>query len=103
MVAFGATWGALKEAVEELNRSGEKAGALVYGDIWPFPTKLLNSFGKKAGNIITVEQNFTGQLESLIKEHTDLRISGNIRKYDGRAINGEEIVQSYYNLKAKKL
>lgn len=103
MVAFGATWGALKEAVEELNRSGEKVGALVYGDIWPFPTKLLNDFGKKAENIITVEQNFTGQLESLIREHTDLRISGNIRKYDGRAINGEEIVQSYYNLKAKKL
>lgn len=103
MVAFGATWGALKEAVASLNQTGEKVGALVYGDIWPFPTELLNKLGHKAERIIPVEQNFTGQLESLIRENTNLQIWGNIRKYDGRAINGEEIVQGFYNLKAKKI
>lgn len=102
LVAFGATWGALKEAVENLNQAGEKVGALVYGDIWPFPTELLNKLGSNSERIISVEQNFTGQLESLIREHTNLQIFGNIRKYDGRAINGEEIIQGYYNLKAKK-
>lgn len=102
LIAFGATWGALKEAVKNLNQAGEKVGALVYGDIWPFPTELLNKLGSKAERIISVEQNFTGQLDSLIREHTNLQIFGNIRKYDGRAINGEEIIQGYYNLKAKK-
>lgn len=100
MVGFGATWGALKEAVDSLNQQGGEVGALVYGDVWPFPTELINKLGSEAEAIITVEQNFTGQLESLIKENTRLEIFGNIRKFDGRAINGDEIIEAFYRLKA---
>ena len=69
LVGFGATHGALLDAVARLNNDGMSVGALVYGDIWPFPTKLINKLGKNAKKIITVEQNMTGQLESLILEN----------------------------------
>ena len=97
-VAFGATYGALKESVERLNEAGESAGGLVFGDVWPFPVEKLNELGSKADRIIMVEQNFTGQLESLVREHTKLDIWGHIRKYDGRAINGDEIIAEYNQL-----
>ena len=92
LVGFGATHGALLDAVTRLNEEGLGVGALVYGDIWPFPTKLINKLGKDAKKIITVEQNMTGQLESLILEKTRLEIFDRILKYDGRAINGDEII-----------
>lgn len=98
-VAFGATHGALKEAVDELNKEKSSFGALVYGDIWPFPTKLINELGKNAKKIITIEQNRTGQLESLINEKTRLVVGGRILKYDGRPLNGDEIVKEYKKLK----
>lgn len=98
-VAFGATYGALKEAVDELNKEKGLFGALVYGDIWPFPTKLINELGKNAKKIITIEQNRTGQLESLINEKTRLVVGGRILKYDGRPLNGDEIVKEYKKLK----
>lgn len=98
-VAFGATYGALKEAVDELNKEKSSFGALVYGDIWPFPTKLINELGKNAKKIITIEQNRTGQLESLINEKTRLVVDGRILKYDGRPLNGDEIVKEYKKLK----
>ncbi|MDX9917909.1 MAG: 2-oxoacid:acceptor oxidoreductase subunit alpha [Gudongella sp.] len=99
LVAFGATWGAVKDAVDRINATGGSAGAVIYGDIWPFPTKALTDMGERAKRIIVVEQNYTGQLESLIKEHTRLEIYGNIRKYDGRAINGDEIIAEYLRIK----
>lgn len=97
-VAFGATYGALKEAVDELNDENQRFGALVYGDIWPFPTKLLNQIGSQAKMIITVEQNRTGQLESLINEKTKLEINNRILKYDGRPLNGDFIKEAYNKL-----
>lgn len=94
LVGFGATHGALLDAVTRLNEDGLSVGALVYGDIWPFPTRLLNKLGKGANKIITVEQNMTGQLESLILEKTRLEIFDRILKYDGRPINGDEIISN---------
>jgi len=94
LVGFGATHGALLDAVTRLNEDGLSVGALVYGDIWPFPTKLINKLGKGAKKIITVEQNMTGLLESLILEKTRLEIFDRILKYDGRPINGDEIISN---------
>lgn len=93
IVCFGATYGAVKEAVERLNEDGKSYGALIYGDIWPFPTKLINTLGPKAKNIIDIEQNATGQLEGLINEKTNIRCSHRILKYDGRPLNADEIIE----------
>lgn len=91
IVCWGSTYGAVKEAVHRLKVEGFSIGALVFGDIWPFPKKKLLNLGKTAKNIIDIEQNATGQLNSIIKEETPYESNFKILKFDGRPFNGDEI------------
>lgn len=52
--------------------------------------------GKGADRLISVEQNATGQLESLIREEALVRTDAKILKYDGRPFSGHEV---YHRLK----
>lgn len=93
LIGWGSTYGPIKEAVDTLNKSLEdKFAALVFGDIYPLPTRLLLEYVDKAKTIINVEQNATGQLADLIRETTGILCNNSILKYDGRQISGEEIV-----------
>lgn len=92
LLGFGSTYGALKDAVEELNNQGEKVGALSFGDIYPLPKEGLRKYAKQAKKIINVEQNFTGQLGKLITQETGILMNYSILKYDGRQICGNDIV-----------
>ncbi|MGN9164738.1 2-oxoacid:acceptor oxidoreductase subunit alpha [Tissierellaceae bacterium HCP3S3_D8] len=100
IVCWGSLYGAVKEAVDRLNDEGVSIGALVYGDIWPFPKKKLSQMSKKAKRLIDIEQNSTGQLDSIIREELLIRCDHKILKYDGRALNGDEI---YTRLKEEVL
>jgi len=92
LIGWGSTYGPISEAVEWLNsRDGEKYAALVFGDVFPLPQKLLKDKAGKARQIINVEQNATGQLAGIIREYTGITCSGSVLKYDGRQITGEEI------------
>lgn len=94
LLGWGSSDGSIKEAVELLNRDGNrKYGALVFGDVWPLPTKLLEEKAAKAKVIINVEQNATGQLASIIMEVTGIRCNKSILKFDGRPLSGEEIYE----------
>ncbi len=92
IIGWGSTWGPINEAIVLLNKGEEgKYAALVFGDVYPLPDKLLQEKAKQAKRIINVEQNATGQLAGLIREKTGIICSGSILKYDGRQISGEEI------------
>lgn len=91
LLGWGSTYGSLKESVELLKGEGIKVGALVFGDIYPLPTKLLERYSKTAKTIVNVEQNFTGQLAKLIRQETGISADKSILKYDGRQISGEEV------------
>ncbi|NLK99195.1 MAG: 2-oxoacid:acceptor oxidoreductase subunit alpha [Clostridiales bacterium] len=102
LVGWGSTYGPIKEAVKTLNElSDQKFGALVFGDIYPLPTKLLLEYANKAKTIINVEQNATGQLADLIRETTGILCNNSILKYDGRQISGEEIVSRLLSIAAE--
>lgn len=100
IVAWGSTYGAVKEAVERLNDEGISIGALIFGDIWPFPKKKLSELSKKAKRLIDIEQNSTAQLDSIIREELLIKSDHKILKYDGRAFSGDEI---YRRLKEEVL
>jgi 2-oxoglutarate ferredoxin oxidoreductase subunit alpha len=71
-----------------LNESGDKKyGALVFGDIWPLPTKRLMEKAKKAKQVIHVEQNATGQLASIVSEVTGIFCDSGVLKFDGRPMS----------------
>ncbi len=92
LLAWGSIWGPVKEAVELLNSpSGTKYAALVFGDIWPLPTKQLINRAKQAKKIINVEQNATGQLASIVSEVTGIFCDRSILKYDGRPMSSHYI------------
>ncbi|NLM45053.1 MAG: 2-oxoacid:acceptor oxidoreductase subunit alpha [Clostridiales bacterium] len=96
LIGWGSTYGPLYEAIKLLEKDGFEAGALVFGDIWPLPQKRLLHYCDKAKKIINVEQNYTGQLASLITQQTGIRCHGSILKYDGRQMD------SYFIYKAVK-
>lgn len=94
LVGWGSTYGPIEEAVKLLNNAQNgKYGALVFGDIYPLPQKLLNEKALSVKEIINIEQNATGQLADLIREQTGIKCTDSILKYDGRQISGEEIVE----------
>ncbi|GAA0087060.1 2-oxoacid:acceptor oxidoreductase subunit alpha [Clostridium sp. CTA-7] len=93
LLGFGSTYGALKDAVKELNKQGKKVGALSFGDIYPLPQENLIKYSKQVKEIINVEQNFTGQLGKLITQETGILMTSSILKYDGRQITGSDIVK----------
>ncbi|HKK96208.1 MAG TPA: 2-oxoacid:acceptor oxidoreductase subunit alpha [Anaerovoracaceae bacterium] len=94
LLGFGSTKGAIKETVENLNSIGEKKyAALVFGDVYPLPKKLLLEKVKNAKLIINIEQNATGQLADVIREQTGITCGYSILKYDGRQITSDEIVE----------
>ncbi|MBU3209525.1 2-oxoacid:acceptor oxidoreductase subunit alpha [Clostridium algidicarnis] len=94
LLGWGSTYGALKEAVNMLNKDGVSVGALSFGDISPLPQNLLAKYSKDAKTLINVEQNFTGQLGKFITQETGLIMDKSILKYDGRQLNSIEIYDS---------
>ncbi|HHU72257.1 MAG TPA: 2-oxoacid:acceptor oxidoreductase subunit alpha [Clostridiales bacterium] len=95
LIGWGSTYGPIKEAIKILNsdKDNNKYGALVFGDVYPLPTKTLLGKSKTAKKLINVEQNATGQLAGLIREYTGIECTSSILKYDGRQISAEEIVE----------
>ncbi|PKM41074.1 MAG: 2-oxoacid:acceptor oxidoreductase subunit alpha [Firmicutes bacterium HGW-Firmicutes-9] len=94
ILGWGSTWGPITEAVGLLNQNGKKRyAALVFGDIYPLPQKLLREKAAVAKRLINVEQNATGQLAGLVREATGITCDGSILKYDGRQITAEEILE----------
>ena len=92
LLGWGSLYGPLEEAVQLLNQEdGTRYGALVFGDLWPLPQTLLRQTAASAKHLVHVEQNYTGQLASLIAEVTGIKTDAGILKYDGRQLNGEEI------------
>jgi 2-oxoglutarate/2-oxoacid ferredoxin oxidoreductase subunit alpha len=87
LLSWGSIHGPIKEAVELLKEDGISVGALVFGDIYPLPTKRLKKYSEKAKNIINVEQNYTGQLAKFITQETCIQCNKSILKYDGRQMD----------------
>ncbi len=95
-VGFGSTSGAIKEAINIWNEtSGEKAAALLFGDVYPLPTKKLLKYAKDAKCIVNIEQNYTGQLARLIRQETLISCGKSILKYDGRQLSVDDILRGF--------
>jgi len=95
LIGWGSAWGPIEESVRLLNEEqNSRYAALVFGDVYPLPQKLLKEKASGAARIINIEQNATGQLAGLIREETGIVCTGSVLKYDGRQITGEEIAES---------
>lgn len=84
------TWGTSKGPVLEAVK-GKSARVVYFPWLYPFPTETTKKLLGNAKRIIDVEQNGTGQLASLIAEHTGIEIKEKILKFDGRPFYPDEI------------
>ncbi|MBN1923212.1 MAG: 2-oxoacid:acceptor oxidoreductase subunit alpha [Nanoarchaeota archaeon] len=87
IISWGSTKGIILEALRELNCRFVQVKYLN-----PFPVKELE---KKVGNykkLFLVENNMKGQLGALIKQNTNLKITHELLKYDGRQFNPVDII-----------
>ena len=91
-VSWGSCRGAILDAIDMLTAKGKTARLVHFTWVYPFPEDSL-ALLSSATRLIDVEQNATGQLASLIAEHTGLLIKEKLLKFDGRPFFPEEIVE----------
>ncbi|NLY46068.1 MAG: 2-oxoacid:acceptor oxidoreductase subunit alpha [Tissierella sp.] len=87
LIGWGSMYGPIKEAVNMLNEDGASVGALIFGDLYPLPTRLLKKYGECAKKLVNVEMNSTGQLARLIRQETGIFLDHSILNYNGRQMD----------------
>lgn len=93
-VSWGSTKGSILEAMKLLEARGKKTKLIHFTWLYPFPSEEAVKLFTPVSRIIAVEQNATGQLASLIREHTGILLKEKLLKFDGRPFVPEEIVES---------
>ncbi|MFC1824506.1 2-oxoacid:acceptor oxidoreductase subunit alpha [Thermodesulfobacteriota bacterium] len=92
LLGWGSTYGAIKEAVEQLNMEGLQSRMLHFSEVFPFHWGNISKKINTKAKIFAVENNFTGQFSDLFKSETGMPIHRRILKYDGRPFTPKEIV-----------
>lgn len=97
VVAWGSTKGTILDALRLLESQGKKVNFLQCRLMKPFPAEAVGDILRKAKRIVSMEENFSGQLASLVTEHTGILIKERINKYDGRPFSEDEVVKALSN------
>ncbi|HVP37167.1 MAG TPA: 2-oxoacid:acceptor oxidoreductase subunit alpha [Terriglobales bacterium] len=84
LVSWGSTKGPIFEAMKLMEKDGVKVNFLQILYLSPFPTEEVKKVLSQSKTAVDVENNFTAQLASLIREKTGIEIQHKILKYDGR-------------------
>ncbi len=92
-ISWGSTKGPVLDAMQLLAQKGKKTKLIQFFWMYPLDDKALEEMLRKEKRLVDVEQNGTGQLASLIREHTGIYIEERILKNDGRPFFPEEIAE----------
>ncbi|MGI0091773.1 MAG: 2-oxoacid:acceptor oxidoreductase subunit alpha, partial [Nitrososphaerales archaeon] len=101
LVSWGSPKGAILDVMEQLRTDGIDPEFLQIRLASPFPTELVKKRLSNASMIIDIEQNYSGQMASLIAEKTLIDIQYRILKFNGRPITQDEMYQSVRNVYSK--
>ncbi len=93
IVGIGSTKGPILHAMELLKDKNIKTNYLQITYLSPFHADEVKRVIEKAKKTIAIEGNKTGQLASIIKEHTGKDVDYKFLKYDGRQFFPEDIAQ----------
>jgi len=91
---YGSNRGPIVEAQDRLAAAGVATRFLELRTLWPFPEEEVRAFVADARNVFVVENNYTGQLDRLIRYVVGpLEKTQRVLKYDGRPFRPAEIVE----------
>jgi 2-oxoglutarate ferredoxin oxidoreductase subunit alpha len=91
-VAWGSSYGPVREAVDKINENGDKANLIHFTDMWPFPEEKVLPILESAKRLVNVESNGTAQFASLLRGQTGRKVDHNILRYDGRPLSPDYIL-----------
>ena len=97
VVGWGSTKGTILDAIKVLEGQGKKINFLQCRLMKPFPAQAVGDILRRAKRIVSMEENYSGQLASLVTEHTGVLIKDRINKYDGRPFSEDEVVRALSN------
>ncbi|NJL44362.1 MAG: 2-oxoacid:acceptor oxidoreductase subunit alpha [Nitrosarchaeum sp.] len=93
IIAWGSTKGAVRQAMEWLEKEGIFVNFLQPLYVLPFPQRFMQEFlEKKAKKTLLIEGNYLAQFGSIIKEYTGRYPDHVMTQYDGRPIDPESII-----------
>jgi len=94
VIGYGSNRGPIVEALDRLAEEGIAIRFLQPRTLWPFPEDDVRAFVESADRVFIVENNYTGQLERLIRYVTGpLPGLHGIRKYNGKPFRPIEIME----------
>lgn len=91
IISWGSTKGAILDAMDKLATEGMKVKFIQVRLMHPFPSELIKSMLKGIKTVIDIEMNYTGQLGSLMRQHTGLEAHYQIVKFNGRPMSVDEV------------
>jgi 2-oxoglutarate ferredoxin oxidoreductase subunit alpha len=93
LVSWGSSKGAVEEATSLLRSKDNKTAALHFSQVWPMVPKHFLEHLQKAGEVVCVESNATGQLARVIRRETGFVIQKHVLRYDGLVLTPEYILR----------
>jgi 2-oxoglutarate ferredoxin oxidoreductase subunit alpha len=99
IVSWGSTKGAILDALDRLAGEGAKIRFVQVRLMSPFPSELVKSMLEGAKTIIDIEMNHSGQLGSLLRQHTGIEADYKVVKYNGRPISLDEVYNAVKRIK----
>jgi 2-oxoglutarate ferredoxin oxidoreductase subunit alpha len=94
VLAWGSTKGTILDALKVLEAQGKKINFLQCRLMRPFPAEAVGAILRSAKRIVSIEENYSGQLAQLVQEQTGLMIDQRINKFDGRPFSEDEVVNA---------
>jgi len=102
LLSWGSTKAAILEAVERLKAEGIAIKFIQVRLLWPFPSEEIAQQLSSAKRVIAIENNFSGQLAGLVRQHTGIAARHLIVKYNGRPMSVDEIYESVKQIVSAK-
>lgn len=92
VVSWGSTKGAIIDALDALDPERKRFAFLQLRMLRPFPAEQVRCILERAGRIISIECNYSGQGAGLLREMTGIKVNHKVVKYDGRPFSQNEVI-----------
>jgi 2-oxoglutarate ferredoxin oxidoreductase subunit alpha len=99
ILSWGSTKGAILDAMDRLAPEGIKVKFIQIRLMSPFPSELVKSMLRGCKVIVDIEMNHTGQLGSLVRQHTGIEPNYQVVKYNGRSMSLDEVYNAVKRIK----
>lgn len=93
IISWGSTHGAIREALTELDKEGERISHFHPRVIWPLPARQLRQFMAPLNHVIVIEENYSGQLANLLRSRL-LAKPTSVTKCEGVPFTSEDVYKA---------